>query len=196
MEEHDKDPSKRVAQHQLAREVLNVVHGTEISQEAEQEHARLFQNSPLVQSASLGDANRLETMSESPLAITLPRSLVYDQRMANILYHAGLVPSRSEGHRLIDQKGIYATSERWTTGKMPGNAPPDQVEFVHATHWKPEETQKYILNENMMLLRMGKLKRKTIKIVSDQEFEERGLTAPGWESLNKSTGEEQSEVVN
>lgn len=58
---------------------------------------------------------------------------------------------------------------------------PDQVDFVSIKHWFPEEIQKYIIDGDLLILRVGKWKVKIVKIVSDEEFEKMGGTAPGWE---------------
>lgn len=42
MEHHRQDPSKRIAQHKLAWEVLAVVHGQSVAENTEQEHRSVF----------------------------------------------------------------------------------------------------------------------------------------------------------
>src|ERR1700760_2446435 len=42
MREHEKDQSKRVAQHMLARSFLDLVHGDQVAQQAEAEHRQVF----------------------------------------------------------------------------------------------------------------------------------------------------------
>ena len=56
----------------------------------------------------------------------------------------------------------------------------DQLEFSPALNWHADETEKYIIDGDLLILRVGKWKIKIVKIVSDEEFERLGLTAPGW----------------
>ena len=41
-------------------------------------------------------------------------------------------------------------------------------------------TEQFIVDGNLLVLRVGKWKVKMVKIVSDEEFEEGELDAPGW----------------
>jgi len=113
--------------------------------------------------------------------ITLPRSLVTDQPIARVLYSAGLVASRSEGHRLCAQKGAYIGSKPSAVGPMS-----DTLEFSPCKNWKPEDTNNFIIDGKLLILRVGKWKVKIVKIVSDEEFEAQGLMCPGWkEEISK-----------
>ena len=62
---------------------------------------------------------------------------------------------------------------------------PDAVTFTPVMNWHPNESDKYIIDDNLMILRVGKWKVKVIKIVSDEEFERLGLDAPGWKELKE-----------
>ena len=190
MEEHQKAPPKRIAQHKLAREVLRIVHGQKLAYEAELEHARIFNRSSALNPKSDGDEhqsmdhvdmtvpfNNGDNRDNRPptSSLVLPKSLVYNQRISHVLYHAGLVPSRSEGFRLVSKKGASVGARPSSTGPL-GN----QVDWSPAANWDGKETEKYILGDDTLLLRVGKWKIKVIKIISDEEFEEKGLSAPGW----------------
>ena len=207
MEEHEKDPSKRVAQHKLAREVLHIVHGHEIAAQAEKEHSLLFQSrsrpqiqSPEDQQDTSTRTNTATTPESNPdkkpadytsqlnktapqtsafnmpnPSTTLPMSLVYDTPISKVLYHAGLVASKSEGHRLCAKGGAYIGSSPGGTGTMS-----DQIDFSPCLNWQSTETAKYIIDGGLMLLRIGKWKIRVIKIVPDEEFEKQGLDVPGW----------------
>lgn len=193
MEEHHKEPSKRVAQHKLARDVLVIVHGPKVAKETEDKHRSLFRRSSIPKPQvvveadgtmppdSNGNLDRKAPTANADIppfySLTLPRSLVYNQQFSRILYHAGLAVSRSEGHRLVAKKGAYIGSRPSSSGSM-GH----QVDFSPAgTNWTGSETQKYIIGESTLIVRVGKWKVKIIKIVSDEEFDAQGLTAPGWE---------------
>ena len=192
MKEHDQDPSKRVAQHKLAKDVLIIVHGRQVAKETEEQHRSLFRKGPvfyppmpsqeagkrtpygnrtLNENAPVVDANSAPFQS-----MALPKSLVYGQPMARVLYHAGMVASRNEGHRMLAAKGVYLGARPGGTGTMS-----DQVDWSPATNWQPEETEKYVIGGDTLLMRIGKWKVKIVKIVDDEDFDEQGLTAPGWE---------------
>ena len=186
MEEHNKAPSKRVAQHKLAQEVLKIVHGNTLATQAEQEHSMMFSKpiTPNSQADADGNISTGNVNKAVPLAnpdftpatsLILPRSLVYNQPVDRVLYHAGLAASRSEGIRMVKQKGAYLGARPSATGTMG-----QQVDFSPATMWNGSETEKYIIGGDTLILRTGKWKVKVIKIISDKEFEEKGLSAPGW----------------
>jgi len=198
MQEHNKEPSKRVAQHKLAKEVLNLVHGTKVAEETEQQHRALFQRESasipitLHEDASNASDKTKHVDSTAPNTIRnnteempfqsliLPRSLVYDQTISRVLYHAGMAASRSEAYRKVKSKGVYLGARPGATGTMG-----DQLEFSPALNWEGTETQKYIIGGNTLILRVGKWNVKIIKIISDEEFETQGLTAPGWKEENE-----------
>ena len=190
MEEHDKDPAKRIAQHKLADEVLKLVHGKEVAEEAKREHSILFMKSSGPKKQTDEDGNQSSdsvdkavplrgTQVLPPHSIVLPKSLVYNQRMSRVIYHAGLVPSRSEGHRLVVKKGVYLGARPGGSGTLG-----EQVDWSPAADWEGKETEKYIVGDDRLIVRVGKWKIKIIKIISDEEFEEQGLSAPGWKDDN------------
>jgi len=209
MQENAQDPSKRIAQHRLALEVLSLVHSDEDAATAASQHASLFgrkasppvssyspplnpspnphlttvpTNAPPDVSSSLNKHAPITTAFNSPsMHITLPRSLVTDQPIARVLYSAGLVASRSEGHRLCAQQGAYVGSKPSAVGPMS-----DALEFSACKNWKPEDTNQFIIDEKLLILRVGKWKVKIVKIVDDEAFEAQGLTCPGWkEEISK-----------
>ena len=184
MEEHNKDPPKRIAQHKLAREVLRLVHGETLAKAAELDHRKIF-SKPSAPNPQTNDDREQSKDDVKKAAIprddapthnlVLPRSLIYNQPMDRVLYHAGLVTSRSEGHRLVSKKGAYLGARPGGSGSLG-----DQVDFSPAAHWDGGETQKYIVGDDTLIIRVGKLKIRVIKIISDEEFEKKGLSAPGW----------------
>lgn len=180
MQGHNRDPSKRQAQHILARECVALIHGLGPAQEAELQHRSIFQRS--------GDASTDGSEFESPnkhftprkmetlVNLTLPRSLVIDKSPARVLYSAGLVQSRSEGQRLIQDRGAYIGAKPGQTKKMG-----DTLAFTPLELWEGGMLKKFIMEGNILVLRAGKFKVKIIRIIEDAEFERRGLNAPGWE---------------
>lgn len=194
MEEHQKEPSKRVAQHKLAREVLEIVHGAKVAGETEKQHRSLYRKGSatipmtLVEDGASPPEDKTQHINNAaPLSkhhhpedapfysLVLPKSLVYDQPISRVLYHAGMVTSRSEAHRRIVQGSVYLGSRPSASGTMG-----DQLDFSPATNWVGSETQKYIIGGNVLILRVGKWNLKIIKIIPDEQFEAEGLTAPGW----------------
>ena len=210
--EHELQPSKRIAQRKLAREVLEIVHGKVEANEAETQHSLLFRpsaisnpseakNSPESNTEVEGDDKTSNSTVTKPadvssalnkkaphttaanapsLNVILPKSLIYRQPIARVLYSAGLVASKSEGHRLVAKKGAYIGSRPSASGTMG-----DNLDFSPCANWNPNETEKYIIGDDMLILRVGKWKLKIVMIISDEEFEERGLTAPGWKEDDK-----------
>ena len=187
MEEHNKAPPKRIAQHKLAQEVLKLVHGEKLADEAEQEHSKIFNKflSPKPQndgdqtqsSNHINRAVQSNSQNTAPTySLVLPKSLIYNQPIDRVLYHAGLVASRSAGYRMVSKKGAYLGARPGGSGTMG-----EQVDFSPAAHWDRKETEKYIIGGDTLILRVGKWKVKVIKIISDEEFKKQGLSAPGWE---------------
>ena len=208
MTEHNAEPSKRIPQHRLAQEVLSLVHSPQDAEEAAAQHAALFGRKPTA--SGIIDATAPSSTSTTPsdptpssatssksppdmsnllnkyapittsfnapaLNITLPRSLVHSQPMGRILYAAGLVASRSEGHRLCVHQGAYVGS------RHSGAPMDDALNFVPCKNWAAEDTDQYIIDDALLILRVGKWKVKIVTIISDEEFEKRGLSCPGWE---------------
>lgn len=196
MFKHNEDASKRIAQHNLAHEVLCLIHSEKEAKEAAAQHAQLFRRKPTIQqlspnnsvakapdsgkptviSNSLNAYAPITTVYDAPsLNITLPASLVVNQPIARVLYSAGLVASRSEGHRLCSQEGAYVGSRPTNAGTMG-----DELEFTPCKNWNPGDTTSHIIEGKVLILRVGKWRMKIVRIVSDEEFESKGLTAPGW----------------
>ncbi|KAL9001713.1 MAG: hypothetical protein Q9188_005325 [Gyalolechia gomerana] len=202
MDEHTLDPSKRVAQRQLAREVLLIVHGKDKVEAVEAQHGLLFRPSTNTVKGEGGvaktdngstnskpknpDMNFLFNKAagpDKPAAagnVILPKSMVVRQQIGRIFYAAGLVSSRSEGHRLSAAKGAYVGSLPGQQGGMP-----DHVEFTPALNWKNHYVNKFIIDGKLLILRAGKWKVKIVRIVEDEEFERLGLDAPGWEEVKR-----------
>ncbi|PWY93534.1 hypothetical protein BO94DRAFT_532476 [Aspergillus sclerotioniger CBS 115572] len=201
MEEQNKDPSKRVAQHALAAEFVELIHGKVEADAVALQHRQLFrprsstaEPSPLpLKPSSPGNAQSPTAGFDNPQSgnayapqtnfanmpkthVTLPHSLVYNQPMHKVLWSAGLVTSKSEGHRVIVNRGAYV-------GSRPGDSGPmsDDLAFTPVRTWPVEKTETFILGGNTLFLKLGKWKFKIVKIISDEKFRAAGLTAPGWE---------------
>ncbi|KAK2766671.1 tyrosyl-tRNA synthetase [Arachnomyces sp. PD_36] len=196
MEEQKKDPSKRVAQHALARDFVELIHGRIEAEKVQESHRQAFASKTTpqpVKPAQPSDTRNPKSKvgfwnpAADPLAkpttfettlsphVTLPESLVYNQFLHKVLWHAGLVSSKSEGHRVAVNRGAYVGSRPGDSGKME-----DAVAYTPIKTWGPEKTKDFILDGGLLILRVGKWKVKIVKIIPDEEFEAQGLTAPGW----------------
>ncbi|KAH6650984.1 hypothetical protein F5144DRAFT_589315 [Chaetomium tenue] len=185
MAQQMEDPSKRVAQHCLAFEVLTLVHGEEAAREARQQHQMMYNKVPLPVVAEAPGAEYEPpvgptTLNNAPrIDMKLPRSLVMGKSIGRILYAAGLASSSSDGHRLAAQKAAYI-------GGMPGRRPgkgepmdPSQLSWNPVTLWFPQETGKYLIDDKLLILRKGKHNVRIIHVVPDAEYEESGEQYPG-----------------
>lgn len=205
MEEHRLDESKRTAQHKLAFEFVELVHGQGAAENAQQQHKTLFDGQISVTSLRVdsspadpapetakegarppGDwSNSLNKYAPpahmentSPIHIKLPRSLVVGQPIHKVFWSAGLVASRGEGQRLVSNKGCHVGSK---TGRgAVTTTMGDQLAFTPVTRSHASETENYIIDGDLLILRVGKWRIKIIKIVSDEEYEEAKLSCPGW----------------
>ncbi|CAG8228345.1 unnamed protein product [Penicillium salamii] len=205
MEEQNKDPSKRVAQHALASEFVELVHGKQEADAVALQHRQLFRPrastaapTPLSKTSvpPASHARSITAGFETPqsgnpyapqtnfanmgdMKVTLPESLVFNQPFNKVLWSAGLVSSKGEGHRVIVNNGAKV-------GSRPGDSGPmtDQLSFTPIRIWAAEKTKEFVLNGNLLMLKLGKWKFKSVHIVTDEEFRTQGLTAPGWEELN------------
>ena len=193
LKQHDLDRGQRIAQHKLAKEFLEMTRGLTEANEAEKQHRRMFSRTLTVsdlrnesQERTPGETAHYgtSTSSESPtqinaanapsVRIKLPRSLVCNQSIVKVMHSAGLVSSKSEGQRLAVSKGAHIGS------KSSGGEMGSSLTFQPITTWKPEDTEKFIIEGNLLILRVGKWRHKIIEIVSDEEYERLGLTCPGW----------------
>ncbi|THC99738.1 hypothetical protein EYZ11_000788 [Aspergillus tanneri] len=202
MEEQNQDPSKRVAQHALASEFVELIHGKAEADAVAIQHRQLFRSrsstaepSPLLKTSGIpanyakspasafanpqsGNKYAAQTnFANMPsIQVTLPKSLVYNQQFHKILWSAGMVSSKSEGHRVASNKGAYVGSRPGDSGHMT-----DSLTFTPILTWPAERTKEFIVDSNKLFLKLGKWKFKVVTIVSDEEFKQLGLSAPGWE---------------
>lgn len=194
MAAHAQDPSKRSAQRRLALEVIQMIHGQKEAEEVETQSRLLFPattlppapptpipiddpKAPALNVSLNPKAPQISSQYPSSSRTTLPRSLVYNQPIARILFAAGLVASRSEGHRLAANQGAYIGGHK---GSDASKNMGDALSFSPITNWKPAETEKYVINGALLILRVGKWKIKIVNIIPDDEFDAKGLDAPGW----------------
>ncbi|KAL4953629.1 hypothetical protein BDW69DRAFT_164849 [Aspergillus filifer] len=217
MEEQNQDPSKRVAQHALAYEFVHLIHGKNEAEAVATQHRQLFrprsstaEPTPFSQSRPIArhpNAKKAEFINPAagnqwapqtnwanmPAArVTLPESLVYNNTFNKVLWSAGLVSSRSEGVRLITAKGATVGSRPGLMKNQTGGDMPDELKFTPIKSWDASKTREFILEGDLMILKVGKWKMKIVHVVSDEEYEKLGLSAPGWEELQQSRNAKQT----
>ncbi len=179
------EPSKRVAQHRLAYEVLMLVHGEEAAREAEAQHRMMHGGAvPPTKPQEPGQEYLAKdgptTPNNAPRAdMILPKSLIMGESIARILFATGLVTSVKDGHRLAAQEGVYIAA-------MPGfrktgdpSMNPSQLTWSPVKIWFPQETRRYIIDDKLLILRKGKHNVRIIELVSDEDYEKSGQKYPG-----------------
>ena len=191
MEEHKGNESKRLAHHTLAYEFVYLVHGGKAADTAKQQHEEIFSGKlsfadlkgPEKPQGPPGDINpsvnkyaqQTNANNNSGARIKLPRSLVEGQHLHKVLWSAGMVATKSEGHRLAATGGAHVGSRLGKDPKMD-----DTVSWTPIKDWTPADVSKYLIGEGVLTLRIGKWKVKVVEIVGDDEYEELGLSCPGW----------------
>lgn len=215
MEKQREDPPSRIAHHTLAREFVELIHGPATASRTALQHKQLFRprdstaepTPPPTRTSNMPESfakrpeaefmNRAagniyappvgyQDMSHSKIA--LPRPLVFEQTLNKVLYNAGLVKSFSEGHRLIANGGAHIGSRSDGTGRMS-----DSLSFTPILPWTAERNADFVIEDKIMIVKIGKWKMKIIELVDEAEFDKMGLTAPGWEEFKKKREEKKTE---
>ncbi|KAH7327175.1 hypothetical protein BKA65DRAFT_375166, partial [Rhexocercosporidium sp. MPI-PUGE-AT-0058] len=173
--EHKKSPSQRKAQHKLAREFVELVHGAHEAKQAETQH-RLIHNSGSSSPDSDAKAG-ITTMNNRPkVNITLPRSVIYQKSIGKILYAAGIVDSASEGHRLVNMGGAYIGGPPHSKKEAMNDG---YVSWSSIKNWLPEETKLYLIHNDLLLFRRAKHHIRIVQVVPDEEYAASGKEYPG-----------------
>ncbi|KAH6900393.1 hypothetical protein B0T10DRAFT_470442 [Thelonectria olida] len=175
MLEHRDDPSKRVAQHALAFEVVSLIHGSQKALEEAQQHEFRFGGKLPNVIKEPTEASGIVTPNNAPRSdIKLPRSIM-TKSPAKILHAAGLANSSSEGQRLVVQQGAYIAAQPGKPrGLVPGN-----LSWTPMKAWFPEETSRYLIDDRMLILRKGKHNIRIVELISDEEWKASGKIYPG-----------------
>ncbi|KAL9061119.1 MAG: hypothetical protein Q9162_000264 [Coniocarpon cinnabarinum] len=127
-------------------------------------------------------------VSGGPARVVLPASLIKNKPIARILHSAGLVTSRSEGHRLAAAKGAYygrrsSDKEQMSDDLSFRPAHPGDVEAAWSNVIRDHEsgTMDKEGEEGLLVLRSGKWKVRVVRVVTDEVFEQMNLPdPPGW----------------
>ncbi|APA08814.1 hypothetical protein SS1G_02608 [Sclerotinia sclerotiorum 1980 UF-70] len=194
MEEHMKAPSQRQAQHKLARDFLELVHGEPEAKAAELQHRLLFsksnnaenleklQNDLKLAEHKLASHPQGTNASNRPSAdLKLPRSFVMSRSIPRIVVAAGLCDTNSEANRLCGAAGLYIGGSR----PLGYKGKDDALVFTPIKRWQNEDTHHYLIDGSMLVLRRGKSNIRIIKIVPDKEYIAEGLSFPGHEDWIK-----------
>jgi tyrosyl-tRNA synthetase len=181
MEEHMKAPEQRKAQHILAREFVELIHGAEEAKDAELRHRMLFSKCDAATITTVGkeeDKAAQITLNNAPKPhIKLPVSLIYNKSIGRIVYAAGLAGSSNDGHRSIAAGSIYIGAKPGQKAAMSDAA----LTFTPVKNWVKEDTRKFLVDGKLMILRKGKHNIRIIEVVPDEEWRESGMKYPGEE---------------
>lgn len=203
VEEHNKAPEERKAQRVLARNFLELVHGDVEAKAAETQH-RLLYGKPTLASLLTPESKyspvqtEAEDAKKGPAPVTLnntgainielPRSIL-TKSIGKIIYAAGLAQSNSEAHREVAKGGMHI-------GGAPGQKKAmahEELKFTPIKNWVIEDTEKYVIGDNVLIMRKGKHNIRIIRLVSDEDWEKSGRKYPG-QAGPKPPGQGQGEV--
>ncbi len=128
------NPAGRQAQKALAREVTTLVHGTQAAESAEAGAKVLFGGSV----DQLNEADLLAVAADIPRT-TFDKNFTEACAVVDLFVETGLLRSKGEVRRLLDQGGIYINNER-------------------LTREQPQISENQLLFGRYLLLRAGKKK--------------------------------------
>lgn len=170
MTQHAADPSKRVAQHALAFDVISLVHGSEKAlQEAQQHQFRFGGQLPSIIKEPSKESGIITPNNAPRSDMQLPRS-VMKLSPAKLLFATGLASSASDGQRLVSQQGAYVAAQPGQSrGLVPGN-----LSWTPMKMWFPEDTAKFLIDNRILILRKGKHNVRIVELVSEEEWEASG----------------------
>jgi tyrosyl-tRNA synthetase len=178
MTAHTADPGKRLAQHLLASEVLELVHGREVAELTRGQHQAMRNPSLSGQSQLQGERT------------ILPRSLVAGTPFTRILWHAGIAGTKSEAARLVKSGGVYVADSVSGSGSE-SEAQASESKFAPIKNQKPEDLESFT-RDGLLVLRTGKWKVRIVEVVDDETFEKSldgGEAPPGWEEWKSTSAE-------
>ena len=158
MSEHYSDPGKRRAQHLLASEVLEMVHGREEAEKTQADH-QMMRKPSLASLTSQSTINVGEAASGQDVnRIVLSKALALNSSIGHVLFNAGLAKSKSEAVRMVEKGGVYVAS---TDGSA-------ELTFTKISNSAAGEVSN-LLVDNLLILRLGKWKVRIIEIVDDEQ---------------------------
>jgi tyrosyl-tRNA synthetase len=191
MAEQRAQPEQRVAQHALAREFLHLAHGSAAAKEtAELHRARAAERRTVSISGLLRQRTReaeaaakrssapehargppagrlLAGVANVPETVSVTRQFLEAHSFPSVLQRVGLVGSRSEGHRLVANRGAYVACDTRS----------DALDADHLT-WRPITSPvrgapaahvKWEGENGLLVLRSGKWNVRIVRVFSDPE---------------------------
>ncbi|KAI1492932.1 tRNA synthetase class I [Biscogniauxia mediterranea] len=192
MTRHEADPSKRIAQHALAREVVTLVHGVVEAERTQAQHKALFSGgSQISQISSTVDPNSVGqypskgecATSAAALSfrtdIQLPRSLIMSKSIGRILFAAGLADSVTNAHRLVVGQGAYIGGSPGQPSAVNKGMSYGELTFTPVKNWFPQDTANFLIDGKLLILRRGKHFIRVVEMVSDEDWIASGKTYPG-----------------
>jgi tyrosyl-tRNA synthetase len=102
MEQHVRDPGKRLAQKLLAREVTSMIHGESVAEQAKQTSEALFAGK-----AGTGE----DVIAEMPERRVSRAQMPAGLHVVDVLLASGLASSKADARRGIQGKGFYLNGE-------------------------------------------------------------------------------------
>ena len=182
LEEHKESPSQRKAQHALARDFLELVHGAHVAQETETQHRLIFnQKQPQPAEPDADMKAGIFTPNNRPNPnMKLPRSLIFQKSVGKILHASGLASSATEGHQLAYKHGAYIGGPPNRKKHEPMND--GYLSWSTINNWDPDITRKFLVHGDLLLLRRGKHNIRIVHVVSDEEYVLSGETYPGMDA--------------
>lgn len=193
IEEHELDRSKRIAQHLLAYNVLELVHGEAIATETQARHRQIYGRDASAESATgsgpvpqtAEQYVRTQNSTSAPRTdMFLPRSLL-TKAFPAIVAAAEFAQSRGEASRLIKAGGMYLGGSPGPKPSQPITMKRETLTFVPMKTWNPEDTAKFLIENKVMILRKGKHNIRVIEFISDEEFQARGLRYRGQPAIGR-----------
>lgn len=197
VEEHQQDPPKRVAQHLLAFEVVDFVHGPHVAKEVQTQHRQMYgydrgtapSTSPgLVPQTPEDYQHPSHLPQQEPfrprIDMKLPRSLLKES-LPYIVLAAEFTESRGEADRLIKAGGMYIGGAPGQKGGEQKGMGSDNLNFTPLRTWTPEYNDLYLIEEKLMILRRGKHNIRCIEFIDDLEFRQMGLIYRGQKRLGR-----------
>jgi tyrosyl-tRNA synthetase len=183
---HMESPSQRIAQHALAGNFVELVHGVDEAAAAERQHRLIFGKGPTAVdvSSKYPDGNAraaaagIITHNNKPNTdLKLPRSVIYQKSIGKILYATGLVESASHGHHLANAQGAYIGGKPDQKTKKP--MLDGIISWAPIKNWVVEDTSKYLIHNDLLLFRKGKHNVRIVQVVSNEEYALSGESYPG-----------------
>lgn len=191
MEAHNQAPHERKAQHTLARNFLELIHGEAEAKSAEANHrllygkptlSNLMETKAAPEAGESGAGAKTGALGATPLTlnnaptinITLPRS-VLSKSVGKIIFAAGLAESSSDGHRLASAGSMYIGGTPSQKKAMDDS----ELKFTPIKNWIIADTSKYLIGDEILVLRRGKHNIRIVKMVSDKEWTASGNNYPG-----------------